>query len=385
MPENLPFHILTNIISSATTVNPDPSIFLRGGELVQWDSTESIRTTTLVSSGWTDAATFVLYTSVALESGAAAKLFLRTLRERPERANFVRALVLGLGAETKVDSPEAVVESSALLDVLKMCKNVIHLQIKSLHPSMRARVVTEITAHAEALRSLVVNPTANTSQHRLYESEDLFDIITPGLERLEIGFWSAPSTVTPPPPITDFSPLSLTTLRVHSFDAPEVILRLIATAGPTLEHVDCYFESAFDADTTVAALTPSQATLRKLSFMTNPTSEHLDNFQWHETPAFDRLLPHFKHLEELAVSASDLSPNVLHLHTASLRRLSVISHTDVAVFRFDEVLIEDLKNLDLKIGLKEIEVDDDHWSADDAAVLAAACAARGVALKVILE
>ena len=375
----LPFHIRTDVFWAAVAV--DPSIFAWGGDLVKWDSNETVAPLALVGPAeWFDASIFVLNSSVALSSGAQARSFLRTLREHPERALYVRQLSVGLRS-ADADQPDAAAESTALVEVLEACPRVAHLQLRTLHTSMRARARAVIASME--LKSLVVRTPRKTTNHGLFFSTDLAELVSPSLKTLEIDFWShraeiTTPTPTPPPP---FGPLTLRDVRIEvsGDDDDTCVLPFVAAAGPNLETLDLYLENIIDPDAMFDALSPSVSSLRTLSVTENPSDQILDQITTSgSTPALDRLLPHFQHLETLTASATEVSYQVLHLVPPSLRRLQVASYTPDPAFRFHETLVADLRNPALKIGITSLEVYDETWEEAEAEELKAACASRGL-------
>ena len=362
----------------------DPSIFAWGGDLVKWDSNETVAPLALVGPAeWFDASIFVLNSSVALSSGAQARSFLRTLREHPERALYVRQLSVGLRS-ADADQPDAAAESAALVEVLEACPRVAHLQIRTLHTSVRARALAAITT--KDLKSLVVCSPRKATDHGLFLSTDLAELCSPSLKSLEIEFWSHRAEIPTPVPTVapTFGLLALREARIEVSGNDDVgVLSFIAASGPTLESLDLYVENLFDSDSLFDALQPSTTSLRTLVLTQNPSDQILERItNFDGTPALDRLLPHFKHLETLTASATEVSYQVLRLLPPSLRRLQVASYTPDPAFHFHEALIADILNPSLKIAITSFEVNDELWEESDAEVLKAACATRGLMCEV---
>lgn len=129
--ERLPFHIMVEILAEVETFDHDGSLD-HGGELVRWNSHENLVPMTLVCRAWTDAASHILFGSVALFGGAAAASFLRSLEVRPMRAALVRSLVIGLRCEEEASEIEGyqLSESLLLIKALEACPRLRHLQVR---------------------------------------------------------------------------------------------------------------------------------------------------------------------------------------------------------------------------------------------------------------
>ena len=267
MAESLPFHLLVSVFFAARDGNDDPDTFDHGGDLVHWDSMESAADFTLVSKAWLDAGVFALYRSISIIGEDAAELFLRTIRDRPERAASVRSLVIGL-LNDEEDDAEA--ESNKLLEVLESCPLITSLQVRPLHPAVRHRLLSAI--QSKRLTSLVCLPRIDNDQdtESVYRSTDLLKLVTPSLVRLEVDFWAKPDhlVLSTPCPLPSFPPLALVDFRSFSSGSDAVVLNILKMSGPTLENVIVYFENLFPDSKFVAdALATSMGTLRTLTFV----------------------------------------------------------------------------------------------------------------------
>lgn len=378
-PERLPFHILTNIFFMARDGN-DTSEFDHGGELVHWDSMESARAWTTVCRAWHDAAVFALYHSVAIIGSVDAYHFLLALQAHPERAAYVKFLVVGLHCDDEANpgTARACFESDQVLHVLEALPNIAHLHIRPLHPSARRRLLAAL--RKKPLRSLVCLPRLESSFNALFRSADLIDMISPELERLDMDFW-ADSTKVTPATIT-FPPLALVEVRLFCSNADSPILALLAAAGPRLESIYVYFECLFDKKSAAsAALLPSADTLRSLTWVVNPVLHELEaRFNPRALQVFDQILPRFTRLVHLRTSATEVSTNLFRILPPALRRIELNAFHHSPSFHFDANILSAINDQTIDFrSLAEFELHDEGWTRRDVKAVGRALRARGVA------
>lgn len=379
LAQNLPYHILLDCFTYAADQNELEQA--RGGRLVGWDSNESVRFLSLICKNWVDAAQCVLYKSIAIIGAESARRFLRTCSERPDLAERVKALVIGLGdvqESTQLEMGQAR-DSLPLVKVIEACPTLAHLQVRPLHESARTSLMAAITS--KPLLSLVcaprlVKPNVGWTRE-LYKSTDI-ELALPTLLRLELDFWASPVTL--PIPLPVIPPLSLVELRLHCDLPHELLFLLLTAAGSTLEVADLYFEKLLSLEETTAALATSVHTMKKLRYISNPTLDELNNFNVNVTPIFDRLLPHYQQLERLSVSATEVSTNLFRLLPPCLRDLEVQSFNHHGTFVYSNVLLLALRDQSFNFTLETFTVHDaaEVWEEESVELVRAACRSRGI-------
>ncbi|KAK4705614.1 hypothetical protein P7C70_g583, partial [Phenoliferia sp. Uapishka_3] len=374
----LPFHILKDVFFAARDGN-DHDEFDHGGELVRWDSCESAWAFALVCRAWLPAAVFALYRSVAIIGGESSELFLRTLREQPERAAFVKSLVIGLDYRNEAEplTEAARLESNIVVQVLEACPNITQLQIRPFHPSVRRRLLAAV--RSKPLTSLVCLPLYDLGRElSLFRAGDLLELVSPNLQQFEMDL--CVESESPLSSHISFPSLALVDLRMRCTGADPVILALLTEAGPTLEHIDVYFEAILDdPDVAAAALLPSIHTLRYLSFLTNPTLAVLEaRFRPDIPQVFDLTLQQFKKLECLHTSTTEVSSNLFRLLPPSLRRIKLAAFHHSPSFHASHGIIEALKDRDIDFRLTDFELRDGAWDPKDVEEIALALEGRGI-------
>ncbi|GAA6029508.1 hypothetical protein JCM8097_003713 [Rhodosporidiobolus ruineniae] len=393
---NLPYHALTAIFSYAVDVPRE--IKPHGGRLMDWDSNESIASLALVCKGWAEAASTVLYRSVALLQPGSGKRFLNTLHASPSLAGKVRYLVLSLGEETAsanemLLSPEEYLASSLdLVAIIQRCSATLtHLQLHPIHAGAREPLFAALHSMSE-LSTLVCSPRfcdpdgdMIDEEHEggwganLYSRTDLRELALPDrLRTLELDFASSwDATVLP---LQSTVPTKrLKQLRLRCDTNVDVLWAVLAQCSE-LEVCELYFESMLPRDETTAALRPSAVTLKHLEFFSNPTLDDLAHFDSFALPIFDRLLPYYSQLEHLAVSATEVSTNVFRLLPPTLTSLEIQAFNHVSTFLYTDQLVEDLREPMYAQGLSSLRVNDaaEAWEGPDIQSLREACEARGI-------
>lgn len=378
---HLPFHVLLAIFAAARDL--DRHRFDHGGDIVAWDSNESIAPLALVSRCWSDAANFLLYRSVAILGGKTAEVFLRTVRTRPERASLVKALVVGRNDDAEDDEMMDVGEESAILvEVIEACPSVENLHVWPLHASARVLLLSAIDSRRQ-LKALVCLPRQELPGGPLFHPIDILALATPTVERLELDFATTPTPLPSSLPIS--ATLSLTHLRAFCDAACDVIFHLIASAGPTLLSLDLYFEAAHDPRIASTSLLPCTATLQRLSYLANPPNPDLAQPTLFDPPLLDLLLPHFRVLADLAVSATDISPGALRRLPPSLKRLEVHSLRSFSRFGVAEDVLEVLREQSQMMGLEAFEIRGEEWSEEQVERVREAFRRRGVQFQSLVE
>ena len=361
MAGNLPFHVLTNIFSAVRASDPSP---------------DTLRDLVFVSTAWADAASFVMYRSVALYGGATATLFVRTLQRCPHRAYLVRTLLIALELDDDAAAgrPATDAEGLQLVNALAACPNVTDLSIRPLPPSVRIPLLAAMAS--KQLESLVCAPRLNTPHSALFHAADLVAIAKYSLRKLEMDCWAIPLEGRDAP-LPSFPPLvNLTHLKLAFAGAEPLVLHLLA-ASRSLEAAIVYVECMYDDPAALAsALLPSASTLRRLTFKTNSPLESFPGQQPPYPPTFNRILPHFQQLEYLSISATEISAEALRTLPPSLTHLEIESITDFPHFDFSEFLLRTIAST--HFTLRSLIIHDDSWHPDEAEEVRVACASRGI-------
>ena len=361
MGDRLPFHVLTNIFSAVRASDPSP---------------DTLRDLVFVSTAWADAASFVMYRSVALYGGATATLFVRTLQRCPHRAYLVRTLLIALELDddAAAGQPATDEEGLQLVNALAACPNVIDLSIRPLPPSVRIPLLAALAS--KQLESLVCAPRLNTPQSALFRAADLVSLASPGLQHLELDIWTFPLESREAALLSFPSPLDLTHVKLACSGAEPLVLPLLAATN-RLEEADVYLEYMCEDPAALAsALMPSAATLRHLTFLANPPLETFPGRQPPFPPAVNRILPSFEQLEFLSISATEVSVEALRLLPSTLKHLEIESITNFPYFDFSDTLLHIISTT--HFTLQTLVVQDQSWSSEEAGEVRTACAARGI-------
>lgn len=187
----------------------------------------------------------------------------------------------------------------------------------------------------------------------------------------------------PPPPLPILPALSLSELHIVCCGEGDAIFHLLSSAGPTLEVVDLYFEAVIAPERATTALLPSTRTLRRLTYITNPSNEDLQLLPSPTTPILDFLLPHFLRLSHLSTSATDLSSsqNLWRRFPPSLRHFEVQSFNHSPAFVHTEEMVKDLEDKEVPVELETFGLRDGAWTPGQVRAVDKVCAARGVSFQ----
>ncbi|GAA5886552.1 hypothetical protein JCM16303_006606 [Sporobolomyces ruberrimus] len=381
--ESLPYELI--LVICRLSITPNIEHWPYGANVASWDSNESIVHLQLVCRAWRDPADNLFAPFVASEALRAclesvslfnlqsAQSLLRTLREDPLRASHVRFLAIGVNEETsheseKESSRRILEESLRMIDIINLVSSSLaHLHLHPLHFSARASLLPAIRK-CRGLRSFVISPrflswNGGTWGVDAFSKSDVVEFsLPPLLERLELDFastWSAPVPTLKP----EATPNAITALWLNC-DCEETALWQVLTQSESLESLQLYFERLLPVTETVAALMTSTGTMKRLHFISNPTEEDLAHFDSHATPIFDLLLPRYRKLEHLSVTATELSYRLFRILPPSLLKLEITSLNDAAQYFLDLQLLNDLEDHSLEISLKELVVRDQAQGYD---------------------
>jgi hypothetical protein len=170
-------------------------------------------------------------------------------------------------------------------------------------------------------------------------------------------------------------------LRLHFVIPDAQLFALLTASAPTLEVVDLYFEHLLPLEQTVAALKLSCRTMRNLRYVSNPTINELRLLTPTTTPLFDQLLPQFKQLEQLSVSATDISILAFKSLPLSLKMLDIVSYNHQAAFKALEGLVDILhdQSIVFRAGLVFSMSDSiENWPSEFVERVRKAAFARGI-------
>ncbi|ORY73420.1 hypothetical protein BCR35DRAFT_148903 [Leucosporidium creatinivorum] len=219
----LPFDILLQILLCVQDLAlEERGEYSHGGKIVAWDSNEEIAPFALVCRGWEEAAVAVLYQSVSLQGGVVARRFLATIRARPELAEMVRWLAIGLAEQEEEEQkghapgeegaegwPAA---SQALVETLVYLPNIDHLLLRPLDLSVRPNLLA-FFARPRRLTSLVLIARTTPRWENLLHPPDA-PLMFPHLKRLDVDVNTSVVSphLNPNPTFAPFSSLALTHL-----------------------------------------------------------------------------------------------------------------------------------------------------------------------------
>ncbi|ORY73437.1 hypothetical protein BCR35DRAFT_354122 [Leucosporidium creatinivorum] len=408
LASQLPFDVLYQIFLSVQALALEArGEYCHGGQLVGWDSNEAVAPFALVCRGWEEAAIAVLYRSVSLRGGTAARSFTATVKARPALAEMVHWLAIGLGEQKEeqdgddeemgsvnVDDAEGwAVASLALMQALLALPSVNHLLLRPLDSSARPDLLTFL-ARPRRLKSLVLlarEAVSSPPWAALIKPED-GPLLLPGLERLLVDVWDTVVTDSIPrdAPSPALPPLDLTCF-CHSSNYPASLIYPLLPASPKLETLYLYFEHLRPSRAAADALL-TVPKLRHLHFLGNPSFEELEtDYETYAAtnlvPALDLALPFLSNLETLAVSATDISTSFLALLPPRLHYVKIRAYSPYGFERPSRIL-EMLQEsaVDLK-SLRELEVQDssERWPIELRLAVEEACESRGVRFSFVLD
>lgn len=325
-----------------------------GGAVLRWNSNELAFGLLRVCKSWLDTAIEVLYRSIVVLDDESARLFLDAVAAKSELATKVRYLVIGLSGEMMEELKERR-SSENIVFVLDVCAQLRHLQIRPLHDSVRKILLAAVVT--KPLLTLICAPRiASPSAREWFRSDDVA-LALPSLTRLELDFWGAAILDLPAPSIPSCP--SLRHIQLH-FSYPSNLVFAIIEGSPNLVTADLYFERLAPQDRSARAFESSVGTLKHLRFISNPTSDELDNFDESTKAFLDHLFPKFQALETLSVSATDISIALFRSVPPTLRHLTIQSYNHRAIFSKDRAdeLLETLRDGNLDIRLETFKLYD---------------------------
>ncbi|GAA6009030.1 hypothetical protein JCM11491_005717 [Sporobolomyces phaffii] len=362
----LPPEVVFYICRLAITFNLEHWPF--GASIATWDSNESIAHLQLVCRAWRDPALRATLHSVSLFDLASTRSLLDTLAINPVRATFVKYLAIGVDDGAQDADPDEISakllhESLEMVSTICATSALVHLHIHPLHFGARESLLPAVR-QSRALQTLVISPrfrswAGETWGVDAYSRTDVVELaLPPFLRRLELDFassWSAPIPVLHP----QARPNLINTLWLNC-DSEENALWQVLSQSESLEILQLYFER----------LLPKEG----------PTEEDLAEYDATETPIFDLLLPRYRRLESLSVTATELSCHLFRLLPRSLRSLEVTSLNDRARFFMDLQLLDDLEDPNLEVTLEELTVRDQAQVYDPDLIqqFYERCVARGI-------
>ncbi|KAK4702083.1 hypothetical protein P7C70_g4141, partial [Phenoliferia sp. Uapishka_3] len=377
--EKLPFHILVAIFFAARAGSQSFD-FDQGGQVACWDSLGSTLPFSLVCRGWSDAAIFTLTRSIVILGTEKARLFLRTIKDHPYRANYVKSLVIGFKTRfpEEASTRDAYTESMLLVEVLEMCPMVTHLHVKPLHRNVRKRLLAAIKGKP-SLAALVLLPRFDTPEAPLYEDFDLVPLMTK-LDAFEVQM--LPGRFTPRPRAIEpfLTAVTLRELRILCLGGNALILPIIAAAGPTLEVLDVYVEHLYECPGPVVdALLKTTKTLRRLKYITGPLDSIVGRtYDPTKLQVLDYVLPHFQQLLILTASASEVSPNLFRIIPPCVRKIELYALNRTPSFRYAGTMLDALADLTIDFKLEAMDVHGVGWARMEEVIIGAALASRGI-------
>lgn len=301
----LPYDLLLQILLSVKELAlEERGEYCHGGQLVGWDSNEVVAPFALVCRGWEEAAVAVLYQSVSLRGGVIARRFLATIRARPELAEMVRWLAIGLADEEEEEEEEGAegwaAASQALVEPLFYLPNIEHLLLRPLDLSVRPDLLAWFALpNRLSLTSLVLIARSGPRWGDLLHPPDA-PLIFPHLKRLDVDVNTSVVSpgLQPNPTFAPFTSLALTHLCFNSNLPASLTYPLLS---PTLTTLFLYFEHLRPAREAADALARAP-NLQHLRYVCNPLFEELEaDYEAYAannaTPLLDLALPFLLKLE----------------------------------------------------------------------------------------
>lgn len=416
LASRLPYDVLSRIFAESARVATQQNW---GGMLFNWQSNEDTARLSLVCRNWTLPAQHVLYKSCSLLSRGSAIAFVKTLEERTDLAAKVQYLVVGLSEDetwpSSDDDRVVVIDgttgvagfatgvvgrsqgetSAAMIAALRVCSNLRHFHVRPLHDSARDGLLAALKL--TNLETLICSPRLRKPTVEwtgcMFQREDIAALALPSLKNFELDAWSISLPMTPggteihPDTIeVPVAPSKIVNLRLRFDTSDEHLFALLTAAGPTLEVADIYMERMVAAEGAALAISTALASLKDFRWTTNPPVEGFGDIHLSRRPLIDRVLPHFKVLERLSISATDVSPAILSLLPSSIVDLEVQAYTYRGPFKFEEQMLMTLddRNVTFK-NLKRFTVCDSEevWSDANVALMTGSCATRGIVFKFI--
>ncbi|KAK4054663.1 hypothetical protein OIO90_003475 [Microbotryomycetes sp. JL221] len=362
-------HILRNIFAELESKYRDKHT-LQGGKIARWTSNEHFYNYTLVCRAWTEPAYDKLYSSVGLFSDFQATCFLRTIQDKPQLADAVNKLAVGLGLESERSNDIASVSATShtIVDIINRCRGLHFLHVRALHSCVRQSLLSSL--RNRKLDALVLGPCLplpepNWSTELHYPSDVCFAACV--TETLELQY-DLPSPLELEQQrqieqrLSENLPdkLSIRNMRI-SADLSDIALFALLERCSQLQYLDVYIERALPAS--------------------SPTNEQLDLIDPNRESAFDFVIQESVNLEHLTVTSTEISDRALRRLPPKLTTLTVQAYNHKSCFRYTtqlKDLLQDPKT-DLK-NLETIEVKDlaSAWNEIQIEEIKLACASRGI-------
>ncbi|GAA5861220.1 hypothetical protein JCM8547_008523 [Rhodosporidiobolus lusitaniae] len=335
LAQSLPYDVVLEIAREAATSTCDQL----EGELIAWPVTsvcETIHHLPLVCRAWKDAGQAYIFRGIVFATRRQCEGFLKTVKERPELADQVRAVSVGrlLGHPAQRDDPAEDEDweslSALMLECLSLCKQCQHLQVAPLHPSLAAQVFETIRSLPLPLRSLILriyDAHQDLSPQECVEFYqycfDLFGRLP--LTHFEINFRPPylPTRQEVFVPVLPVSPITSYHSTVNSVEAFLQSLRMM----PHLKILTAYTEWAFDP-AIAGPIFGALKDLEELRVESNIPASNVagsggnpagsDNF-W-----LNKLLPSYSKLRLLSVTEQDALPCQFNEPPPSLELLEFV-------------------------------------------------------------
>ncbi|GAA5906693.1 hypothetical protein JCM8208_006356 [Rhodotorula glutinis] len=432
---DLPYELLHAIFRLASTPSSPTCRPPHGGAVRSWHSYEPAAPLSLVCRRWRTPAQAVLFSSVALVGHERAQAFVDAVagseRVRQLAKKETAFVVLALDAEeeqspssspSRLDPPSAPGRQSAtselLVSALEACTSAAHVHVRTLHQTVRARLLGTLMDPQRPLVTLILGPThvaAKRWSEGLWDVRDGWDL-RPTVENLEHT-----GLVAPGPPATtgqSLRPLPQLALRRLKLwhDWPFDLLAAALKSSPSLEFLDLYFEQHKPAQALLDALKVSGKSLREVRYVYNPTATGPDSGDSSSSvspppshsslrgqtsspdhsssststrpsrpaPLFDLLLPHLTSLRTLHCTSTELTPSALLALPPSLQSLSVKTLNSLSRFS-PRALLAVLRDphLALPDGFERLTVTDnpDEWGEEAIDEATLRCEELGVRFK----
>lgn len=379
LAQRLPYPVLLELFER-TRITPQSVESRPGRALIGWDSNAVLAICSVVCQSWLDPARDVLYSSACISTSAAATSFLETSAARPDLVAKIRHLSIGLGEDGGGTDPEH--ESLKVVRVLEACVSLCHLEVRPLEMEVLPRLFEAIMSRG-ALLSLVLSPRmfppgAGWTTKATVKPE--VDGLRDGIAGLDLRVWKAPQHLHPPTSLEPPRNCRLHSLRLDFELPPEFLFVLLDSSSSTLQVADLYFERILDGARARAAMRQAGRQLRKLRWISNPTIDELAKLDAAHMPLFDDLLPDLHCLEQLSVSAIDISTTSLRNLPLTLKDLSISSFNSRSAFVCSRELVDILRDATVRFALETLTVYDmqECWPEPDLEDVRRAALSRGI-------